>query len=688
MAPKRQSQRGGLSAERKRELQEMFNGVDKDGNGQLSFHEVAALLREGNPSLTDKEVAMLFSKIDADGDLKVNMKEFARYVQAAAPGSLAVKTEAEKSIAERAKQELKRLDANGDNRLSLDELTVLLRKGNPGISDKEVKLLFAAIDKDDSNSIEFDEFVDFISGKTTQEMWALEEVPWSVKVPIPKVYRERQSTISKPELRGVTMQQVNDLHALVIRVLQAANISDDTRRLTMEVTNMYHISDHFVMPLTLRFRCSFVELCSEGPEEPTWFVSHWWGTAFSQSVQLLKFHIEKRQIPKTAAFWVDAFANCLHAALEPVNFQAPFANVIQSNACLGTVALVDSEGEAFGRVWCNLEAHVSLTLTQSKSEKHIYDVVAWNDHLQQASMLVQIGPGKVAEVGEIPRGVYAKGIKTTIEKGHVTRPEDKRRILNLIVGTPEAQLDRKVPPKDSHAYNELNRDLRERYAAGAIYMAALHGDEKHLKRHLADYGEHINTGVGLGRRAIHAAVDKEDRPHINVLNVLLQASANPDVTREDGSTALLLAATEGFDDPTALLLRAQADPDIPRHDGLTPLHMAIHGDHITIAGALLDAKANVEGSATAKETPLCLAARKDQAATCSLLLDMGADASKPDSAGKIPSHYAKRSSKLYNTLTAATGASGARKREPSLTDKEMVAGLEKIAQGRATRGKP
>lgn len=665
----------------------MFAGVDKDGNGLLSFHEVSQLLREGNPALTDREVAMLFSKIDADGDLKVNMKEFAKYVQAAEPGSVAAKTEEQKSIAEKAKHELKQLDADGDNKVSLEELTVLLRKGNPAITDKEVKLLFAAIDKDDSNSIEFDEFVDFISGKTTQEMWALEEVPWSVKVPVPEVYRERRCTIQKTENRGITMQQIVELEALVQRVLQSASIAHDTRRLTVEVTNMYHISDHFVMPLTLRFRCSFVELCSEGPETPTWFVSHWWGTAFSQSVKLLNFHIEKRQTPTTAAFWMDAFANCLHAALEPTTFQAPFANVIQSTACLGTVALVDGEGEAFGRIWCNLEAHVSMTYTQTKEEKHIYDVVVWNDTLQQASMLVEIGPGQVAEVGELPHGVYAKGIKTTIEKGYTSRQEDKRRILNLIVGTPDAQLDRKVPPKDSHAFNQLNGELRERFAAGAIYMAALHGDEKPLKRYLADYGDQIDTGIGLGRRAIHAAVDKDDRHHTNVLTHLLQSSANPDVMREDGSTALLLAASEGFEDATALLLRAQANPDIPRHDGLTPLHMAIMGDHITIAGALLDAKANVEGSDAAKETPLCLAARKDQAATCCLLLDAGADASKTDKANKLPSDYARRGSKLHSTLSNAQGSSGARRRDPSVTDREVVQDLEQVSQGRAQRAK-
>lgn len=657
----------------------MFDDVDGDGDGVLSFLEVAALLKEGNPSLTDREVAILFSKIDEDGDLKVSAKEFSKYVQSSEPGSLAVKTEAEKSMAERAKHELKQLDENDDNRISLSELAVLLRKGNPAITDKEVKLLFAAIDKDDSQSIEYDEFVDFISGKMMQSFFALEEVPWSVKVPIPEIYRERRCTIQKTEHRGIIMGHIEELDALVKRALASAHITDGTRRLTAEVTNMYHITEHFVIPLTLRFRCSFVELFNAGPEEPTWFVSHWWGIPFTQSVQLLKFHGEKRQTSKTAIFWLDAFANCLHDALEPVTFQAPFAQVIKSTQCKGTVALVDNEGEGFGRIWCNMEAFLSMTSTLDKPEKHIYDVVSWNETLQQATMLAQIGQehGQVAEVGELPHDVYVKGIKTTIEKSDASRPEDKRRILNLIVGTPEAQLNRKAPPKESHAYNQCNSDLRYRYAAGAIYHAASTGDQKRLKRHLAEYIEHVDTGISLGRRAIHAAVDKN---HYKALSHLIQVSRNLDVAQEDGSTALLLAASKGDEDATEQLLSARANPDIPRHDGLTPLHMAIEGDHITVVGALLDAKANVEGCNAAKETPLCLAARKEHAATCVLLLNFGADASKPDSARKLPSSYARRGSKLHFTLQEAEGSSGSRRREPS-ANRRVVEDLEKVAKG-------
>merc|ERR1711957_359008 len=53
-------------------------------------------------------------------------------------------------------------DVNGDGTLTFGEMSTLLRKGNPNMTDDELYTLFSHCDVDGSGCIEFSEFVDFI----------------------------------------------------------------------------------------------------------------------------------------------------------------------------------------------------------------------------------------------------------------------------------------------------------------------------------------------------------------------------------------------------------------------------------------------------------------------------------------------------------------------------------------------
>merc|ERR1719362_2065110 len=59
-----------------------------------------------------------------------------------------------------------KLNANGDKYLSFEELSKLLKKGNPNMSYSELQMLFDGVDKNHDGKIDFDEFVDFIFSKT------------------------------------------------------------------------------------------------------------------------------------------------------------------------------------------------------------------------------------------------------------------------------------------------------------------------------------------------------------------------------------------------------------------------------------------------------------------------------------------------------------------------------------------
>nr|ABO47910.1 unknown [Alexandrium fundyense] len=65
------------------------------------------------------------------------------------------------------------LNKNGDKFLDLREITSLLRRGNPDMTDGELRMLYDDIDKNHDGKVSFDEFVEYLypgEGMKTGEM--------------------------------------------------------------------------------------------------------------------------------------------------------------------------------------------------------------------------------------------------------------------------------------------------------------------------------------------------------------------------------------------------------------------------------------------------------------------------------------------------------------------------------------
>lgn len=90
-------------------------------------------------------------------------------------------------------------------------------------------------------------------------------------------------------------EQLQELARYVHQVAEACYLTDASGSvLASSAVNLYSINDALVKPLTQPFQCSWVELVAKKPQPPSWFVSHWWGTPFVQSVALLEFHSLQR----------------------------------------------------------------------------------------------------------------------------------------------------------------------------------------------------------------------------------------------------------------------------------------------------------------------------------------------------------------------------------------------------------
>jgi len=60
------------------------------------------------------------------------------------------------------KAKFSQLDKNGDGKLDFNELTELLKKGNPRMTTRDVRLLFTKVDVNGDGTVEFDEFVEYL----------------------------------------------------------------------------------------------------------------------------------------------------------------------------------------------------------------------------------------------------------------------------------------------------------------------------------------------------------------------------------------------------------------------------------------------------------------------------------------------------------------------------------------------
>jgi ankyrin repeat protein len=78
--------------------------------------------------------------------------------------------------------------------------------------------------------------------------------------------------------------------------------------------------------------------------------------------------------------------------------------------------------------------------------------------------------------------------------------------------------------------------------------------------------------------------------HAEVVSLLLDAGASPEITAHDGASALYWAACNGHHEIVRLLLDAGANVNTRRGaNGPTPLHMAISNGHDGIAITLIQA---------------------------------------------------------------------------------------------------
>eukprot|EP00929_Paragymnodinium_shiwhaense_P104556 TRINITY_DN69114_c0_g1_i1.p1 TRINITY_DN69114_c0_g1~~TRINITY_DN69114_c0_g1_i1.p1 ORF type:complete len:983 (-),score=270.31 TRINITY_DN69114_c0_g1_i1:294-3242(-) len=518
----------------------------------------------------------------------------------------------------------------------------------------------------------------------------LSDSQWRARVPVPSKYLARGCEVAETHHRSIALQDLNDFGDFANQVLTTCEIllarenagsGRSDQRITWDNVNLYHINDLLVMPLTRPFNCAFAEVVGHGPQDPLWFVSHWWGTAFKDTLRMLNFHQAQHALQARTPYWLCTFANNQHDLGEleqPDLLQTPFAIAITSGSCLGTLMLMDEHATPFTRAWCVLENFVTTTVCKNLSKQQRLEIAAVIREGSQfygneesglkaipdcAALLMDSGAGHKDERVEIqgawfPCLVAQRAVKADIEQASVSNESDKHNILRLIAGIKDPQAE--VPAADAR-YREVNRSIHAVFAARVLISAAMDGQVDIVRDTLASglCGPDVwdmdgNTPAYLaashgqvpalealvaakanldiadvdGVTPVSVAVQQEET---KALKVLLDAGADANKTDLQGTGPLIWAVAENDIEAMRLLLEAKADVNLAAHDGSTPLHVASEGDQPVSLRMLLEAKADTQRQTKEGQTALQVARMAQSEQAVKVLLKAGARSQKQDS---------------------------------------------------------
>jgi Ca2+-binding EF-hand superfamily protein len=155
-------------------MKQLFQERDRNHNGSLEYDELAGLLKAGNPAIPDSTIRTLFELADHNNDGLVDFNEFVDFIvgdesflhTTLGKDQLANSMEfRDKRHSAEIKRQFQEKDKDGNGLLDYQELSELIKAGDPSISDEEIDTLFRHADVDVNGNVDFNEFVDFISSE-------------------------------------------------------------------------------------------------------------------------------------------------------------------------------------------------------------------------------------------------------------------------------------------------------------------------------------------------------------------------------------------------------------------------------------------------------------------------------------------------------------------------------------------
>ena len=137
------------SEEQIAEFKEAFALFDRDGDGTITLPELRTVMQSLGQEPTERELIDMINEVDDDGNQEIDFQEFlnlmARNMQ---------DIDEEKQIS----QSFKVFDVDGDGKISIEDLKFMMESLGEQLTDEELADVMKEIDSNGNNCIDFDEF--------------------------------------------------------------------------------------------------------------------------------------------------------------------------------------------------------------------------------------------------------------------------------------------------------------------------------------------------------------------------------------------------------------------------------------------------------------------------------------------------------------------------------------------------
>ena len=149
----------GLSEQDIDQLKEVFDVLDKDGNGILAPHEIRTWLMEGGFKATKETVYDIIAEYDEDEKGGLQFGEFLRLMVRGPPSTYETKEEIMKIF--------KKFDKDKDGFITINDLRNVKKDLGEDLNEESLKLIITKSDSNMDGKISFDDFYNVITREMT-----------------------------------------------------------------------------------------------------------------------------------------------------------------------------------------------------------------------------------------------------------------------------------------------------------------------------------------------------------------------------------------------------------------------------------------------------------------------------------------------------------------------------------------
>jgi len=162
-----------ITAEREKEMNELFDLYDKDGSGAVDINELGTLLRALGLAPSNAQIKEVMKKYDKDGSGDLKKDEFRKLYQDDSLPEAGDNVDAKAMFAA--------FDTDGSGKVSRAELTEALSQMGEPMTKEDIDGMFTAAGMADKTELNFNEFVKVVLGESGSSSAPVEAKPETAK---------------------------------------------------------------------------------------------------------------------------------------------------------------------------------------------------------------------------------------------------------------------------------------------------------------------------------------------------------------------------------------------------------------------------------------------------------------------------------------------------------------------------